>query len=298
LLLPGLAVAHNNATTAGLPFSPSNPVRAGKAETITGTYMYTGGFENGNCQHDCDHAKTPGSAVVGEKLQIEIRQSDGPLGAYDPTKGVACDAPGDFVQVPPVNSDTDASGQVSKPFDTTGLGGKSICFRAHAPGAGGGHGASGAMSAGIALVILDGTCSGVTLSNPSVSGGFLLANGSVTGPWTLSMTLNNCLAPRDFKVQGGATAWAPYNGNITVPDGNVDFKVNKKNTVIIWNVNAGTKTITFDVGSTSTVIPCGGIDGITQYLSGAWSAAYKDDNNQPAKSDYTARATVSSQACQ
>jgi hypothetical protein len=46
------------------------------------------------------------------------------------------------------------------------------------------------------------------------------------------------------------------------------------------------------------VIPCGGVSGITQYLSGAWSAAYKDDNNQPAKSDYTARATVSSQACQ
>jgi hypothetical protein len=303
LLLPGLAVAHKDATTASLAFSPSNPVSAGTAVTITGTYLYTGGFDNGNCQNDCDHAKTPGSPVVGQSLQIEMLQTQVGLATdpqpYNPTIGISCGSTGVFVQVPPVNTPTDGNGQVSNPFDTTGLGGKSICFRAHAPGSGGNHGVSGAHSAGINLVIQDGVCTGVTLANPSVSGGTTNPNGSVKGPWTISMTLKNCLAARDFKVQGGATSWAPYkDGSASVTAGALDYKVNKKNTVIIWNVNAGEETITFTVGSASTVIPCGGIDGITQYLSGEWSAAYKDDNNQPAKSDYTARATVSSLACQ
>jgi hypothetical protein len=194
---------------------------------------------------------------------------------------------------------TDALGKVSKTFDTSGLGGKSICFRAHAPAeGGGGHTGSQAKSGETALVILDTSCSGVTLTNPTVSGGTILANGSVRGPWTISMTLKNCLTAREFKVQGGANAWAPYNGTISVPaSSSYDLKVNKKNTVIIWNVNAGEETITFGVGSTSSIIPCGSVDGITQYLSGAWSAAYTDDGGLPAKSDYTSRATVSSLAC-
>lgn len=298
MLLPGLASAHKDSTTIDpLTFSPPNPVNAGTLVTITGTYKYTGGFDSAVCNGaGCPHtAKTPGTPVVGETLQIQIRQSS-VTGGYDPTLGVACAAGGDWVQVPPENIPTDSNGQVSKSFDTTGLGGKSICFRAHAPGSGGAHGASGAQSAEINLVIQD-ICSGVTLSNPSVSGGTLLANGSVRGPWTLSMTLKNCLTARDFKVQGGATAWAPYNGDITVSSGTKEFKENKKNTVIIWNVTAGEETITFGVGTNTTILPCGGVSGITQYLSGAWSAAYIDDNGLPAKSDYTARATVSSNAC-
>jgi hypothetical protein len=227
LLLPGLAVAHKDATTASLAFSPSNPVSAGTAVTITGTYLYTGGFDNGNCQNDCDHAKTPGSPVVGQSLQIEMLQTQVGLATdpqpYNPTIGISCGSTGVFVQVPPVNTPTDGNGQVSNPFDTTGLGGKSICFRAHAPGSGGNHGVSGAHSAGINLVIQDGVCTGVTLANPSVSGGTTDPNGSVKGPWTISMTLKNCLAARDFKVQGGATAWAPYkDGSASVTAGELD----------------------------------------------------------------------------
>jgi hypothetical protein len=279
LLLPGAALAAAPAdTTTALSLSP-NPANDGQNVTVTGTTTLVVG----------------GAPVVGDKLQIEMRQSTDT--AYDPALGVACDAAGFFKQVPTVNELTDANGQVSKTFDTTGLAGKSICFRAHHP-ADGGNGTGNSMSAGLNLVIQS-SCTGVTLTNPSVSGGTTNPYGSVKGPWTISMTLKICLAARDFKVQGGATAWAPYkDGSASVTAGELDYKVNKKNTVIIWNVNAGEEIITFTVGSESTVIPCGGVSGITQYLSGEWSAAYKDDNNQPAKSDYTARATVSSQACQ
>lgn len=281
LLLPGLAAAAPApGTTTTLQFS-QNPVTEGTDVTITGTTTFTGS----------------GLPVVGDTLQIQMRQSTDT--AFDPTLGVACDAAGFFKQVPPNNADTDANGQVSKLFPTTGLGGKTICFFANHPASGGvsGHSASGE----IPLVIQSGSCTGVTLTNPSISGGTVHGDGSVSGPWTIAMTLTNCTGHSlAFKVQGGANAWAPYvEGSASVNEGTLDFKINKKNTVIIWNVTTSTsETITFQVGAGST-LPCGGESGITQYLTGAWSAAYTDpDTNLPAKSDYTARATVTSGACQ
>jgi hypothetical protein len=234
LLLPGAALAALAGTTTALSLSP-NPANDGQIVTITGTTTLT----------------TGGAPVVGEKLQIQMNQStDTP---YDPALGVACGVAGFFKQVPLANVDTDANGQVSKTFDTTGLAGKTICFQAHHP-ADGGNGTGNSMSAGLNLVIQS-SCTGVTLTNPSVSGGTTNPNGSVKGPWTISMTLKNCLAARDFKVQGGATAWAPYkDGSASVTAGELDYKVNKKNTVIIWNVKAGEEIITFTVGSESTVI--------------------------------------------
>lgn len=284
LLLPGLAAAAPAPTTTTLLQFSQNPVTEGTDVTITGTTTYDGS----------------GLPVVGETLQIQMKQSTDT--AYDPTLGVACDAAGTFKQVPPNNADTDANGQVSKLFPTTGLGGKTICFKANHPANGTVSGAS--HSGEINLIINAGTCTGVTLSNPSVSGGTVNGDGSVSGPWTITMRLTNCLGgdPIAFKVQGGANAWAPYNTNsVTKTSGDVEFKVNKKNTVLIWNVTTGAtpQDITFTVGTSASTVPCGGIDGITQYLTGAWSAAYTDpDTNLPAKSDYTARATVTSGACQ
>jgi hypothetical protein len=147
-------------------------------------------------------------------------------------------------------------------------------------------------------VIGSAVCTGVTLSNPVVSGGTVNPNGSVSGPWTLSMTLTNCTGfDIAFKVQGGATAWAPLDGDPTISAGTFSIKTTNKNKVITWNVSVadqGSEAITFTVGSASTTVAC----DATNYLSGAWSAAYTHPiTGLPTKTDYTARATISGSSC-
>lgn len=292
LLLPGIAAAAPAATWTELNISP-NPVNAGTDATLTGK-LYLGTQPNTS------------SPLSGRVLKIEMLQSGLETDAYNPANGVACNQVGNWQQVPPVNEVTGSgsypAGQVIKTFDTTSLAGKLICFRTNHSAAGGDYAAS--QSGGINLDIRS-ACTGVTLSNPQVTGGTSHPNGSVGGPWTITMRLTNCLGvDRDFKVQGGANAWAPLNTDdfpISTSSGSQpEVKGKNKNSVIVWNVTTGgtPQDITFTVGSAATILPCGGASGITQYLTGPWSAAYTDPTtNLPAKSDYTARATVSSGAC-
>jgi hypothetical protein len=309
--MSGTALAHVPVTSAAIEFDPDATANDGDVVTIIGTLTYTGGTNPATCSPpaDCPHAlPSNGDLVVGQTLEIQIRQSD--KTSYDPTLGVACAAVLDpleypnqgFVNVPPAGSEsniTDVSGQVSRAFDTTGLTGMSICFRSHHPADGGSHLAGSTQSqSGEIDLLIESFCQGVTLTNPAISGGTTDVNGAAKGPWTVAMDLTNCTGSTvDFKVQGGATAWAPFSSGLTVTDGNATLKNNKKNQVITWNVtldDGDTETITFNVGTSSSTVPC----DVTNPLSGAWSAAYIDpDTGLPTKSDYTDRATISGAAC-
>ncbi len=299
MLVSATAFAHQSITSSGLSFSDANPMD-GDTVTITGTLTYTGGTNGAcppaspGCPHSVPAANDP---VVDQTLKLQIRQSDTSAG-FDPSLGVACDVAGEYFTF--ASGPTDGSGQFSAPFDTTGLGDVTICFRSqHTPEGDASHKTSQSHSAGIPLDIDVGDCSGVTLTHPEISGGTVNANGSVRGPWILAMDVTNCLGSQVmFKVQGGANAWAPLNPGWWVSAGSVEPQPKKKNTVLTWNVSiadGNTETIVFSVGTSSSVVACG---ELTEYLSGAWSAAYTDpETGLPAKSPYTNRATVTSLAC-
>lgn len=296
LMLPVVAKATPAPTWTELVISPNNPVSAGTDVTLTGK-LYSGIFDNRT------------SPLSNRILKIEMLQSGPKDDPYNPALGVACDtAGGEWHQVPPDNEVTGSgsypAGQVIKTFGTAGLEGRSLCFRTNHSAAGGDYAAS--RSGGMALVIGSGSCERPTLTNTQVSGGPVVG-GSAYGPWQITMRLNNCLSvAREFKVQGGANAWAPLNLDISNPPivvtaGGYEVKGKNKNSVIVWTVTtdaASHQDITFTVGTESSVLPCGGLNGIVQYLTGPWSAAYSNpDTGLPAKSAYTDRATGYSDVC-
>jgi len=287
LLLPGIALSVPPPANDQISITLSpNPVVEPNDATITGTLK-----------------DTSGNLLSGQDMKIQMMQVAGTT-SYDPAQGVPCSASTDNWQQAGKGL-TDSSGNYSVTFPTSGLGGKSICFRAqHAKGSGSWD---TAMTAGDNLVIQAApSCTGVTLSNPTiVSLGSYIPHVSVSGPWQITMTLTNCLGqPVDFKVQGGANAWAPLDpDSITTsddPSADITVSKKKKNSVITWKTNVtdgDSKFITFTVGTDAT-LQCGAIP-ITQYLSGAWSAAYVDpDTGLAMKAGYNDPATVSIEECQ
>jgi hypothetical protein len=138
--------------------------------------------------------------VVGDTVQIEQLQLNG--------EGVQCGTSGaTFVNI--AMGPTNSSGQFSTTFDTTGLGGKKICFRAHHPDSGGAHGNDESMSPAVDLQIDPPPCTGVQIGAELAAG---LGNPTPgTYNWTFRITVKNCdLSMRNFKVQGGTSGWTTF----------------------------------------------------------------------------------------
>lgn len=283
LLTSGPALAHKNNTSTAIGLS-ANPVTAGTPVTITATVTYTGTAGSGS---PTGHGTIPsaGTPVVGDTVQIQELQLFG--------VGVACGTAGaSYVSI---DSDpTDGSGQLSTTFDTTGLGGSTICFRAHHPDSGGAHGNDQSTSLGVDLVI-----NPLPACTPGVNVGATLASGDGTpnpgdsGPWTFAISVENCTGVNltGIKVQGGTSGWTNYTG-FSVPDGSVTVKaMPKKTQVLTWTVDiadGATKTIQVTVDGT---VPCSAPDGQVRYVSGPWSAVF-DDGSGPQKSAYSGRVSL------
>ena len=136
------AWAHKNNTTAWMNFS-DNPAVDGTLATITGTAVYDGTQANGNAN---GHTYYPinGAPITAGLIQIEQLFLNG--------NPVACGTAGAaYVNI---GQGSPSSGQFSINFDTTGLGGQTVGFRAHRPATGGSHGDSQTMSGCFNLEII------------------------------------------------------------------------------------------------------------------------------------------------
>jgi hypothetical protein len=275
----GTVLAHKNKTSTAISFS-ENPVSAGMPVTITATVTYTGTTGPGSSQGH-DSVPPSGTPVVGDTVQIQQLQLNG--------VGVQCGTLGaTFVNI--AMGSTNSSGQFSTTFDTTGLGGKKICFRAHHPDSGGAHGNDESMSPAVDLQIDPPPCNSVQIGAERAAGPGNPTPGTYN--WTFRITVKNCdLSTRNFKVQGGTSGWTTFLDAVP-SEGNYTIRTNNKNEVITWIVELSPgEEQHIDVTVTGTIKP-GTPDGTVLYLSGPWSAAYKDDLGNPAKSDYTGRVSI------
>ena len=120
-----------------------------------------------------------------------------------------------------------------------------------------------------------------------------------THNWQYEVTVEACEHLDDVTAQGGTNGWAPLTnrldstqlgsglhpsvGSAVIRNGN------KKNEVILWTIGTmefgDTATLTVDLSGS---IPAKTPDCQLRYLSGPWSATYKEDG-LTLKSDYTGR---------
>jgi hypothetical protein len=237
---------------------------------------------------------------------------------------VAC-AAGAFVDVPGSQfqggtnfGTTDASGQVSRTFLTTGLGGKTIGFRARHDTESQGSPPNQTTwptsnSGCIDLVINEGgfACPtdfhGAVIWASKVTGDGSPPAGAV-GPWAFRISVKACGGDVMVKsAQGGTSGWTnfvsavPNWGDAAIRElGGSKAKKNEKtgNKVILWDL----KGVVLGQGSTKYLdvtvdgqIPASAPDGQIRCLSGPWSALYSIDEEEPftyVKSEYTGRVAI------
>jgi hypothetical protein len=276
------ASAHKNNTKSEIEFS-ANPVTAGTMVTITGTVTYLGTAGPGN---PSGHSTVPsnGTPVVGDNVKIEELMLAG--------VGVPCGTPSaSFVGI--AQGNTDPLGKFSTIFNTTGLGGMTIGFRALHPDSGDQHGNDQSASPCMDLVI--------TSSCP-VPGGVEVAADLASGPgtppagccttWVFRISVTNCTGVNltNVKVQGGSNGWASFV-SATPSTGSASVRFNQRNEVITWTLNlANGATETLDV-KIMGCIPSSAPDGQVRFLSGAWSAAYNAGSG-PQKSGYSGQVSI------
>jgi hypothetical protein len=277
------ASAHKNLTNLSVGFD-NNPVTAGTSVNITGTLTYTGMQGSGSSS---GHTLFPsnGDPVVGEGVQIQELQDIGGNGVPCGTAGAS------FVTIDSGN--TNGSGQFSTLFDTTGLGGSTIGFRAHHPAEGGAHGTDQAQSPCLDLVISS-ACpvAGVVTVAADLASGPGTPPAGCCATWVFRISVTNCTGVNltNVKVQGGSNGWASFVSAMP-STGSASIRYNQRNEVITWTLNlADGATETLDV-EIMGCIPHSAPDGQVRYLSGAWSAAYNAGSG-PQKSGYSGRVSI------
>jgi len=275
------AWAHKNLANLTAALS-ANPVIDGTSVDIAGTLQYSGSPGAGSAT---GHTLFPsnGVAVVNETVQIQELQLGG--------AGVPCGTAGaSFVGI--ATGQTNGSGQFSTSFDTTGLGGSTIYFRAHHAAEGGTHGTDQSTSLGLDLAI-----SALSSCTPGATIAADLASGdgtpppSTAGAWTFRVKVKACGDLTGVTAQGGSNGWAPMV-SFAPSGGAVTVRNNKKNQVLTWNIGD-----MLDGAEASLLITVSGTTGATcdsvQYLSGPWSAMASTDGGATfTKSDYTGRVSL------
>lgn len=283
LLGSGNALAHKEGVDLSISLDP-NPATDGTSVDITGTLLYTGTRGAGSATGHGDLANED-DPVQGETVKIEQRQLDG-VGVSCATVGAA------FVEI--FSNTTDSNGEVLYAFDTTGLGGNTIGFRAHHAAEGGSHGSEQAQSPCVDLVITLDDCEGAIISATFADGdGTPSPALPLAGPWTFLIEVTACEALNGVSAQGGTNGWAPMTG-FAPSTGSVNVRQNKKNQVLTWtigNMGAG-QTETLEVTVDGGIKP-GTPDGTILFLSGPWSTTFSTDGGTTfQKSEYTGRVTV------
>jgi len=289
-LASGPVLAHKNNTGSAISFS-ANPVTEGTLVTITATVTFLGTAGPGSAS---GHGAIPanGTAVVGDTVKIQQLKAV----VDEVSVGVACGTLG--ASFDDIDSGlTDGSGQFNTVFATTGLGGKSLCFRAHHPDSGGPHGNDTSTSAGVDLVInsLPECTPGATIAATLASGDGTPAPGTNSGPWTYRITVTACGGLTGVTAQGGSNGWAGVTGALT-EDGSVTVrKQTKKNTIHLWTIGDMTDGQVANLDFTvNGPIPDSAPDCQIRFLNGPWSATFSlDEGVTFEKSDYSGRVTVS-----
>jgi len=267
------ALAHQIGTSATISFS-ANPATDGDAVDITGTVTQSGSQHTG---------VGVGNPVTSGTIQIQELMLGG--------VGVPVGTPG-AVWTTIDSGSPDINGQFGTSFDTTGLGGNTIGFRAHYPASGGGHGFAQVSSPGTDLVI-NSSCEGVVTIASDLASGNGTPPPGYTGDWEFRIKVKACEDVTNVSAQGGTSGWTSFVS--ATPDiGSTEIrKQNKKTSVLLWTIgdmSAGDEA-TLLVKVSGTVKP-GALDGTELFLSGAWSAKYTDSDSIVQKSDYTGRVSV------
>jgi len=267
------ALAHQISTSATVSFSV-NPATDGDIVDITGTITQSG-------------SEHPGVGVGNPVTSGTIQIQELMLGGV----GVPVGTPG-AVWTTIGSGSPDINGQFSVSFDTTGLGGNTIGFRAHYPASGGGHGFAQVSSPGEDLVI-NSSCEGVVTIASDLASGNGTPPPGFTGDWEFRIKVKACKDVTNVSAQGGTSGWTSFV-SATSSTGSAEVrKQNKKTSVLLWTIgdmSAGDEA-TLLVKVSGTVKP-GTPDGTELFLSGAWSAKYTDSDNNVQKSDYTGRVSV------
>ncbi|HIH19922.1 TPA: hypothetical protein HA244_01500 [Candidatus Micrarchaeota archaeon] len=277
LLFSGFASAHQITTTTTLSFFPGGTVSDGTLVTITGHVAVTGS------QHPNPTPPWEGTMQIQECLYI----ADG-SGAPSSACGNASIA--NWVNI--ATGTPDDSGDFSTVFDTTGLAGSVIGFRAHyVPNGPGGHKPAQSQSPAADLTIVA-ACDGVQISADLASGNGMPAPG-YSGTWVYRIRVKACEGATGVFAQGGTSGWTNF-ANYSQSTGSVNVRFNRKNEVLRWIIGdmisgqEETLLVTLS-GQISRRAACNS----TQYLSGPWSTTYSLDGGANfVKSDYTGRVSV------
>jgi hypothetical protein len=282
--LMGAAVLAHKANTSTSIAYDANTVPAGTIVTITGTTMYTGTFGGGSASGHVLPLPVNGDPVVGDTVQIQqLQLASLPVGCG--TVGAS------FVSlVPAAAGATDGSGQFSTTFDTTGLLPGNYGFRVNHPDGGGAHGAAQSASACLDLVVAPSACTGGVIVDADLAAGPGEPVAGTNNNWSFRITVQNCTGVdlEDVKVQGGTSGWTTFGSAVPTEATSLLVQTKKKTSVVTWTLDLD------DQETQSILVNTNGTAGptcpATQFLSGAWSAAYK--NGVPLKSEYTGRISV------
>lgn len=298
--VPALAATQVNTSTA-IGITP-NPVVESNPATLTGTLTTQG---------------SPSSTWNGADMAIQRATNNGliPTDARNPL-GIAIGDPvgcgfggeagqsGNSPHITWVNvasGTTSGAGAFSTTFGTTGLGGKTIGFRADHDNQtiGGNH--LRKSTSPCADLVIQSAPSGPGACTPGASIAATLASGDGTpppgssGPWTFRITVTACGPLTGVTAQGGANGWAPVTNAVPSSGTTVDVrKATNKNTIHLWTIGnmADGQTADLDV-TVSGTIPATAPDCQLRYLSGPWSASYTlPMATTRTKSGYSGRVTI------
>jgi hypothetical protein len=181
---------------------------------------------------------------------------------------------------------------------------KSIGFRAHFIGQGGGADENFSPSADLTINPCTADCSNLNTIQVGIEKVF--GDGTPipgeSAQWKFRVTAQNCTGVdlTGVKVQGGSNGWTTLDSAVSDKSPQPVVKSNNKNEVITWTgALANNEKLKIDVMEHGTIKstdacssdPDNPSPGTVRFLSGAWSAAWTQSGLQR-KSDYTGRVSI------
>lgn len=140
------------------------------------------------------------------------------------------------------------------------------------------------------------TCSGFTMSDPSVSGAGNPCPGS-HHCWDYSFTIQNCTGGTltNVKIQGGTAAWLERDTQAVTITPSAGWTITSKNTGKnnkVWTLSGG--SIADQSSVVVSVHVCGTVSNTcdaVEFLSGAWSATGTASDNTKVSTTHTGQAS-------
>ena len=212
-----------------------------------------------------------------------------------------------WVALQPNNIAPDGAGQTSLPIDLDGLGllpGDAVSIRAHYVTGGGQHKIDTDFSPAIDIMTNFDACDfsdAVEVAADLASGDGAPEPGD-SGPWTFRIKVTNCTGVdlTNIKVQGGTNGWGSFVSTSPSNSVNPTIRHNRRNEILKWVIDLidgemASLLVIMDgdipVGHACSDDPAVTPPETIEFLSGAWSAAYKLDGVKE-KSAYSGRVSV------